>query len=201
MKKLIVATYNKGKLNEIKSILSNLPYEIISLQELGCNIHVIEDEPTFRGNALKKAIETMKLTGEIVMADDSGLEVSYLNGQPGVYSARFAGEGATDDENNAKLLDLLKDVPKSKRQAAFKCSIIMAYPDGTILESEGKCKGYITLSPRGNKGFGYDPIFKIAELGKTFAQLDSVTKNEISHRGRALRNLRKVLQKELINDI
>lgn len=197
MRRIIVATHNKGKLNEIREILCDFPYDIVSIDEAGYNINVVEDQTTFKGNALKKATETMKHTGEIVLADDSGLEVYYLNGQPGVYSARFAGENATDYDNICKLLKMLEGVPKKDRGAAFKCSIVMAYPNGHIIESEGICRGYIGLYPKGEDGFGYDPIFEIDDIGTTFAELDSESKNKISHRGKALRQLRNILIDEL----
>lgn len=195
MKRLIVATQNRGKLDEIKNILHDLPFEIVSIDEAGYDIDIVEDQPTFRGNALKKAMETMKHTGDIVLADDSGLEVYYLDGQPGVYSARFAGEKATDSERIYKLLGMLEGVPKEARGAAFKCSIVMAYPQGKTIEAEGVCEGYIATSPKGEDGFGYDPIFEIDDNGTTFAQLNPNMKNEISHRGRALKELREILLK------
>lgn len=196
MRRIIVATHNRGKLNEIREILRDLPFEIISVDEAGYDINVVEDQATFKGNALKKATETMKHTGEIVLADDSGLEVYYLNGQPGVYSARFAGENATDYDNLCKLLRMLEGVPRKDREAAFKCSIVMAYPNGRLVESEGICRGSIALSPKGEEGFGYDPVFEIDDIGTTFAELDPQLKNKISHRGKALRQLRNILIEE-----
>ncbi len=195
MKEVIVATHNMGKLKEIREILYGMPFDIISIEEGGYHIDIVEDRTTFEGNALKKAIETMKHTGKIVIADDTGLEVYYLNGQPGVYSARFAGENATDEENRIKLLRLLEGVPKEDRGAAFKCSIVMAYPDGRILKAEGACEGSIGFSPRGSNGFGYDSIFVIDDDGTTFAELAPEEKNKISHRGKALRQLRSILEK------
>ncbi len=197
MDRIIVATHNRGKLDEIREILYDIPLDIISIDEAGYDIHVIEDQPTFKGNASKKAVTTMRQTGEIVIADDSGLEVYYLNGQPGVYSARFAGEDATDDENMLKLLTMLKGVPKKDRGAAFKCYIVMAFPNGHLIEAEGICEGYIGFSPKGEKGFGYDPLFVIDDMGTTFAELDPETKNAISHRGKALRQLRAILRRQL----
>lgn len=196
MRRIIVATHNRGKLNEIREILRDLPFEIISVDEAGYDINVVEDQATFKGNALKKATETMKHTGEIVLADDSGLEVYYLNGQPGVYSARFAGENATDYDNLCKLLRMLEGVPRKDREAAFKCSIVMAYPNGRLVESEGICRGSIAFSPKGEEGFGYDPVFEIDDIGTTFAELDPQFKNKISHRGKALRQLRNILIEE-----
>ncbi|HHW70733.1 MAG TPA: XTP/dITP diphosphatase [Clostridiales bacterium] len=194
MDRIVVATHNKGKVREIREILKDIPFEIVSLDEIGYDIYVEEDQPTFEGNAFKKAIETMKHTGEITIADDSGLEVYYLNGQPGVCSARYAGSDATDEENIAKLLNALKGVPKESRHAVFRCSIVMAYPNGRILKSEGICKGRIGFTPRGSGGFGYDPIFVIDDKGTTFAQLEPDKKNKLSHRGKALRQLKSLLE-------
>ena len=197
MNRIIVATHNMGKLNELREILYDIPFDIISMDEAGYDIHIVEDQTTFRGNALKKAVETMRRTGEIVLADDSGLEVYHLSGQPGVYSARFAGENATDDENMFKLLRMLEGVPKNHRGAAFKCSIVIAYPNGRLIEAEGICEGYIGFSPKGQDGFGYDPIFVIDDMDTTFAELDPQIKNKISHRGKALRQIRAILNREL----
>ncbi len=194
MDRIVIATHNKGKVREIRRLLHDMPFEIVSLDEIGYDIYVEEDQLTFEGNAVKKAIETMKYTGEIAIADDSGLEVCYLNGQPGVYSARYAGNDATDEENMAKLLRELEGVPQRARHAVFKCSIVMVYPHGRILKAEGICEGRIGFTPKGSRGFGYDPIFVIDDRGTTFAQLEPDKKNKLSHRGKALRQLKSLLE-------
>jgi len=193
MEKIIVATKNQGKLEEIKEILADLPYMILSLKDVGLQVEIEEDQNTFEGNALKKAAEVMKLTGEIALADDSGLEVEALDKKPGVYSARFAGENATDEENNKKLLELMKDVPDHKRKAVFRCAIAMVFPDGRIIQVDGSCPGKIGYEERGTGGFGYDPLFIVDGLNKTFAELDAEQKNQISHRGLALKKLKEML--------
>ena len=187
MKKLIAATKNKGKINEIQEILSDMPFQVISMEEAGITKDIEEFGSTFEENALIKAEEVCKLTGEIVMADDSGLEVDALNGAPGIYSARFAGEGASDEDKNIKLLNMLKDVPFEKRGARFVCAIAVAYPDGKSFCVRGTCEGYIGFKSEGNNGFGYDPLFYMPEFNMTTAQLAPEEKHKISHRGKALR--------------
>lgn len=186
MKKFIVATRNKGKLKEIKEILDGFQFEVLSMEEAGIYKDIEEYGTTFEENALIKAEEVFRLTGEMVMADDSGLEVDYLNGAPGVYSSRFAGEGATDGDRNNKLLDLLRDVPFEKRTARFVCAIAVVLPDGRHFAVKGTCEGYIGFKPEGDNGFGYDPLFYIPQYDITIAQMRSEEKNAISHRGKAL---------------
>ena len=147
MKKFIVATRNNGKLNEIKEILSNFEYEVLSMTDVGISREVEESGTTFKENALIKAKAVWEITGETVMADDSGLEVDALNGAPGIYSSRFAGINATDGDRNKKLLDLLKGVPFDKRKARFVCAIAVVYPDGSNFVVEGVCEGYIAFAP------------------------------------------------------
>jgi XTP/dITP diphosphohydrolase len=195
MKKFIAATKNKGKIREISEILKNFPYDVLSMESIGINIDIEETGSTFEENALIKAKEINDITGEIVMADDSGLEVDYLNGAPGIYSARFAGEDATDEEKNIKLLDLLKNVPFEKRTARFVCVIAVAFPDGDSFTVKGTCEGYIASEPKGTNGFGYDPIFYVSQYRMTTAQMLSELKHEISHRGKALRLMVYELQK------
>ena len=190
---MILATNNKGKLMEIKKILKE--YEIYSLKEKNIDIDVVEDENTFYGNALKKAKEIYEISGEPVIADDSGLCVDALDGRPGIYSARYAGENATDSDKNNKLLSELKDVPEKDRTAHFTCAICCILPNGEKIEVEGICEGSIAFEPHGNGGFGYDPIFKYGD--KSYAELSSEEKDAISHRGKALRKLKAELEKYL----
>ncbi|NLO81798.1 MAG: XTP/dITP diphosphatase [Clostridiales bacterium] len=193
MRRIIAATNNPGKIKEIKQILNDLPFEILSLKDAGVNIRVTEDGSSFEENALKKAMEIFKYTGQAVLADDSGLEVMALGGQPGVYSARFAGENATDEENNAKLLKMLEAVPFERRQAVFRCVVVLVRPDASVLRATGACYGKIGFSPAGRNGFGYDPLFIVDGLGKTFAELTPEEKNVISHRGVALKKLKELI--------
>lgn len=195
MKKLIVATKNKGKLGEIAEILSRLPFEVISMEDAGINIDIEENGSTFEENALIKARTVAAASGEAAMGDDSGLEVDFLNGAPGIYSARFGGEGATDADKNVKLLGLLDAVPDNKRSARFVCAAAVVFPDRTELVVRGTCEGVIGHKPLGSNGFGYDPVFYLPEFKKTFAQLDSEEKNRISHRGKALRLVCEELRK------
>lgn len=197
MTKFIVATRNKGKLKEISEILKGLPFEIISMEEAGIDKEIEESGSTFEENAVIKAEEIFKATGEIVMADDSGLEVDFLDGAPGIYSARFAGEGAADADRNNKLLNLLKDVPFEKRTARFVCAVAVIMPDGRKFTVRGTCEGYIGFKPEGQNGFGYDPLFYLTDYDKTIAQLDSTEKNKISHRGRALKLMLEELKRIL----
>jgi XTP/dITP diphosphohydrolase len=185
MNKIIVlATRNAGKLKELQQLLNNFPVEIKSLSDFGPIPEVVEDGETFDDNAYKKAAFTAKALGLPAMADDSGLVVEALGGAPGVRSARFAGEDATDQENVKKLLAELQG--EENRRAAFECVISIAVPSGPALTYEGRCEGEITSEPKGSSGFGYDPIFFCPEFNKTFAELNSEEKNRVSHRGRAL---------------
>ena len=183
--RLVLATHNRGKVNELAVLLSPLRVEVLSLDNFPGVPEVEEDGDTFKANALKKALTVSLHTGEIALADDSGLEVDYLGGVPGVHSARFAGVGRGDLENNEKLLRLMKNVPPEKRTARFRCVVALATPEGRTFTTEGACEGIIGSLPRGSEGFGYDPLFVVPEFGKTFAELDMETKNRISHRGRA----------------
>lgn len=194
MKKLIIATNNKGKLKEIKEIFADMPYEILNLEDMGINIHVEEDADDFAGNSYKKAYEVCRVVNEMVLADDSGLEVDALDGLPGVYSARFAGENATDRENYEKLLTMMEGVPEEKRTAAFKCVVTLMTPDGNYVQAEGRCPGRISFEPSGSDGFGYDPVFIVDGYNRTMAELTMEEKNKKSHRGIALRNLKKMLK-------
>ena len=191
--KIIFATKNKGKLKEIKEIMSD-KYEILSIEEAGINIEIIEDGKTFEENALKKACAVMKECGEIVLADDSGLEIDYLNKAPGIYSARYMGEDTPYEVKNKKILELLDGVEEDKRTARFVCAIAAAIPNyGTITVKE-TIEGIIGYNISGKNGFGYDPIFYLPDRKKTTAELSMEEKNEISHRGKALIKMKKKLK-------
>lgn len=189
--KIVVATKNKGKIKELEYILRDLNVQIVSQRDMNIDVEVEEDGTTFEENALKKATEIMKLSGEVTLADDSGLEVDYLNGAPGIFSARYAGEGASDADRNNKLLAELKDVPFEKRTARFVCVIAAVWPDGRKIVTRGECHGIIHFKPVGNNGFGYDPIFFIPEYNRTMAELNSELKNKISHRAKAMELFKK----------
>ena len=186
MRKLVVATRNERKRRELAAILAGLPVEVVRLDAYPGAPDVEETGATFADNARLKALSAAGHTGEWAVADDSGLEVDALGGRPGVYSARFSGPGATDAANNALLLSLLKDVPPDQRTARFRCAIALASPEGETWVDEGTCEGVIAGAPRGEGGFGYDPLFIVPELGMTFAELPAEVKNRISHRARAL---------------
>ena len=187
--KLLAATGNKGKLDELKKILAGEGIEIISPDEVGGIPEVVEDKDTFEGNACKKALETAIAKNMTVFADDSGLEVEALNGEPGIYSARYA------DTNEARISKLLKNLKgESNRKANFTCVIALASPDGIIGTAEGKVFGTIAEEPYGNGGFGYDPVFIPEGFDKTFAEMDLAMKNKISHRSRAVLKLKEFLQ-------
>jgi XTP/dITP diphosphohydrolase len=188
---LVIATRNRNKLREFQEILRGLDIEIVSLDQFGPIPPVIEDGATFEENAYKKALHTAKILGVPALADDSGLVVEALSGQPGVYSARYAGENATDDENCRKLLFELADV--NDRKAYFQCVLSLAVPSGPALTYAGRCDGTIINEKRGDNGFGYDPIFLFDELQKTFAELSIDEKSKVSHRGKALAELKSEL--------
>jgi len=188
-KRLIVASHNLHKIREIKELTSHLKLQVVGLPEVGEFPPVVEDGETFRENARKKAVEIADLTGQYVLADDSGLEVDALGGRPGVHSARFAGEPVSDQRNNELLLEKLKEYPLEHRGASFRCVMALAGPQGEVEFSEGQCRGVILFEPRGNGGFGYDPLFFVPEVGLTFAELSPDMKNSMSHRYVALRNM------------
>ncbi len=185
---LVIATKNQNKLAEFREILKDSKIEIKSLDDFGPIPEVIEDGATFDDNAYKKAHHTARVLGLPAIADDSGLVVDALGGSPGVYSARYAGENATDSENCAKLLRELSG--KKDRKAHFSCVLSIAVPSGPALTYEGRCDGIILDEPRGNSGFGYDPLFYFEEYGKSFAELSMQEKNKVSHRGRALEEVK-----------
>jgi len=183
---IIVASRNSGKIGELEKLLSPLQIKILSLDDFPEVKEVEEDGETYRENAIKKVQAVVKATGKMALADDSGLEVNALQGQPGIKSARFAGEGATDHEKNLKLLRLMENVPDDERGATFVCHVAIAGPGGLLKVVEGSCRGTIIREPRGGGGFGYDPLFIPFGYNQTFAELFPEVKNRISHRGRAL---------------
>jgi XTP/dITP diphosphohydrolase len=187
--KLLVATGNRGKLKEIRRLLDGADIEIVGLDQLENPPDVVEDGDTFAVNARKKALEMAAFSGYLTLADDSGLVVDALDGAPGVYSARYAGEQGDDAANNARLLKEMDSVPDEKRQAAFHCVVALAWPDGRCETYDGQISGVILRSARGEDGFGYDPLFLVPEYGKTTAELSLDIKNRISHRGSALRKV------------
>ena len=184
---IVLATKNTGKVKEFQQLLKNFPVEIKNLNDFGPIPEVEEDGATFDDNAYKKAFFAAKVLGLPAIADDSGLVVEALEGAPGVKSARYGGENATDQENIDKLLRAMER--KTDRRAAFECVISIAVPSGPALTYEGRCEGEITTSPKGDSGFGYDPVFFYPEYGKTFAEISSEEKNRVSHRGKALREV------------
>ena len=192
--KVVLATRNRGKVSELQTLLKDMGVEVIAIDEAGKVPEIIEDGATFRENAMKKALVVSKATGLTAIADDSGLEVDALDGRPGVFSARYSGEGATDRKNYLKLLDEMQDVPDDKRTARFRCVMVACRPDGECISSEGSCEGRIIKEPRGTQGFGYDPVFVPEKDSRTMAELTKKEKNRISHRGRALRILKAELK-------
>ena len=190
--KIVVATKNQGKMREIKAILSDEKYEVLSMSDLGIDVEVEENSDTFTGNATKKAVEIMKLCNEITLADDSGLVVEALNGAPGVYSARYAGEHGDDLQNNLLLLKNMEN--KTNRKAKFVCAMALAFPDGKIINVEGEFHGLIDYEMKGTGGFGYDVLFYLPEYGMTSAEISSEEKNKISHRSKALQLIKDKLQ-------
>jgi XTP/dITP diphosphohydrolase len=192
--KIVFASSNEGKVKEINKMLEGMEIELVSLSNYSHVPEIVEDGKSFLENALKKAKIISEFTGEIVLADDSGLQVEVLGGEPGIYSARYAGEKATDAENNTKLLDKLKNIPQEKRTAFFSCVLVLYRIDGSYDYFEGKWNGQIIDERRGNNGFGYDPIFLVPELKMTAAELPAEIKNKISHRGQAFARLKKSLE-------
>jgi len=190
---LIVATRNRGKVREIRRALKGLGLRIYSLGDFSDVPEIEEDGKSFTENALKKARFYSKYFWKLTLTDDSGLEVDSLKGWPGIYSARYAGEKATSQENNQKLLREMEGISLSKRGARFRCVIAMVSPDGREAIAEESCKGRIGFKEKGRKGFGYDPLFILPKYGKTMAELSLEEKNRISHRGKALKKLRKII--------
>ena len=203
MYKIIFATGNEGKMKEIREILDELTFfgekvQILSMKEAGIDIDIIEDGTTFEENAMIKARAVAGAAKEaIVLADDSGLVIDYLNGEPGIYSARYLGKDTSYRVKNANLVQRLEGVPDEKRSARFVCAIAAVLPDGRELSTRGTIEGRIGYEEKGLNGFGFDPIFYVPEIGKYTAELSDEDKNRISHRGKALRAMREELEKEL----
>jgi len=197
--RVVVATFNPGKAREIAELLSGLSIEIVSLADYPSIPEPEEHGSSFAENAAIKARHACERTGEVALADDSGLEVDALGGRPGINSSRFAGPNAADAQRNALLLDMLSDTPDEQRTARFRCVAALATPAGEIQIFEGACEGYIVREPRGENGFGYDPIFYLPEFGKTMAELPPDVKNRISHRGQAISAATAALEKMVGN--
>ena len=196
--RLIIATKNKGKFREIKRVLKGIKVKIASLDDLNENIRMREDGKSFFENAAKKAAAvSRRYPFDLVAADDSGLEVKYLNNRPGILSKRYSGKGSTDLKNNSKLLKELKGVVRKERKAKFRCVVALAYGKSIIKKFEGGVSGYISSKPLGSGGFGYDPVFYLPSYKKSMAQISFKKKNEISHRAMAFRKLKKYLVKYL----
>ncbi len=195
MKKIIFATGNENKMVEIRMILADCGYEILSMKQAGIDIDVVEDGSTFEENAIIKAKAISAVAGDdcVVLADDSGLEVDYLNKEPGIYSARYEGVDTPYAIKNQKIIDRLEGVPDEKRTARFVCAIAAAFPDGRVETRRGTIEGRIGYKEAGENGFGYDPIFYVPGFGKTTAELSPEEKNKVSHRGNALRMIKEVL--------
>ena len=200
MKKIMIASTNSGKISEIRAAFQGLTVEIHSLTEFGAIPEVEETGKTFAENAFLKAQYYVNQTGMACLADDSGLEVDVLAGSPGVFSARFAGERATDADNNRKLLAKMQGVPTEQRSARFRCVLTFLDIDGTVITADGVCEGRILEAPRGEGGFGYDPLFYLPELGATLSEISIAEKNAVSHRGQALRILAKKLTQYFIQE-
>ena len=199
MKKVIFATGNQGKMKEIREILGDLDIELLSLKDAGIHADIVEDGKTFEENAIIKAEAIRKMTNCLVLADDSGLEVDYLDKAPGIYSARFMGEDTSYRIKNKAIIDKLAGVPDEKRTARFVCAIAAAFPDGKTITRRGTIEGIIGYEERGENGFGYDPIFFLPEYGKSTAELSPEEKNTISHRGNALRLIKEVINENTDN--
>jgi len=197
MLEILITTNNAGKIKEIKDILVDSDVRILTIEDFPYLPKVKEDGQTFQENALKKACQISQYTGKVCLSDDSGLEIDYLKGEPGIYSARW---GNSDEDRIHKVLKLLEDVPKDKRNAKFVCVLVLAFPDGRTYIVKEECKGNISLNSRGKYGFGYDPIFIIPEYNQTFAELGQKIKNKISHRGKALKKMIKIINKFVVSE-
>ena len=194
MRKLVFATGNQVKMKEIREILADMALEILSMKEAGVNLDIQEDGTTFEENAVIKAKAVQEATGELTLADDSGLEIDYLNGEPGVYSARYLGEDTSYRIKNANLIQRLEGVPMEQRTARFVCVIAAAFPDGRVETARATIEGVIGYEERGENGFGYDPIFYVPEFHCSTAELSPEQKNAVSHRGKALRQMKEILR-------
>ncbi len=198
MKKIVVASNNAHKIKEIKQIMADTDYEIVSMKDMGIDIEIEENGTSFYENALIKAKAIKDKCNEIVMADDSGLVVDYLNGEPGIYSARYMGENTSYDIKNSAIIKLLENAKDDERNARFVASIVCVFPNGKVIDSQATMEGVIAKEIKGNQGFGYDPILYIPEKKKTSAELSDEEKNQISHRGKALKLIKEKLLKEVI---
>lgn len=198
-KKLIFATTNEGKMKEIRMILADLGMEIFSLKDMNINVDIEENGKTFEENAIIKAKAICELTGEMVLADDSGLEVDYMDKAPGVYSARYLGEDTPYSVKNQTIIDNLKDAKGEERSARFVCAIAAAFPDGRVLTTQATIEGYIGYEEKGTNGFGYDPLMYVPEYDMTTGQMEPEMKNKISHRGKALELMKEKLGYENFN--
>ncbi|MFC2059256.1 RdgB/HAM1 family non-canonical purine NTP pyrophosphatase [Chloroflexota bacterium] len=196
-RKLLLATNNKGKLREYLALFEGLPLSLVTLAEQGINAEVEETHPSLEGNAVAKATEYAALSGLATLADDSGLEVDALGGEPGPLSRRYAGENASDSERIDYILAKLNGIPWEKRGARFRCVIAVAAPSGQIETCQGECEGFITFEPKGEEGFGYDPVFYLPKLDKRMAELSLEEKNKVSHRARAAQKARPILTRLL----
>ena len=197
MQRVIFATGNADKMREIREILSDLPVEVVSMNEAGIVADVVEDGSTFEENAIIIAKAIMEIAHEVVLADDSGLEIDYLNKEPGIYSARYMGEHTSYRIKNANLIERLNGVPDEKRTARFVCAIAAAFPDGSVETTYGTIEGRIGYEEKGENGFGYDPIFYVPEFGCTTSELTEEQKNAVSHRGNALQLMKPILKEKM----
>lgn len=195
---MIFATGNMGKMKEIKAILGDIGEEILSMKEAGIDMNIVEDGSTFEENAIIKAKAVMERTGQLALADDSGLEIDALNKEPGIYSARYMGEDTPYEIKNSNLIERMKGIKGKDRSARFVCVIAAAFPDGEIITTRGTIEGVIAEEPAGENGFGYDPIVYVPEYGMTTGQMDPDAKNAISHRGKALTAMKKILEERKI---
>lgn len=201
-RRIVFATGNENKMKEIRMILEDLGLEILSMKEAGVDVDIVEDGMSFEENAEIKARAVARvLTNDIVLADDSGLEIDYLDKAPGIYSARFAGEDTSYDIKNRILLDRLEGVPDEERTARFVCAVAAVFPDGTVSVVRKTIEGRIAEEAAGDNGFGYDPIFYVPEYGCTTAEMKPEQKNELSHRGKALRAMREILKEKIGEDM
>lgn len=197
METIIFATKNKGKIKEINAILADMDVNVISMEDAGITIDVVEDGTTFEENSMKKAVQIMEVSGKITLADDSGLEIDYMDKAPGVYSARFMGEETPYEARFKAIFEKLEGVPEEKRTARFVSCIAAAFPDGRRLTTYDTVEGIIGYEVKGENGFGYDPIFYVPDKGRYMAELSAEEKNAISHRGKALGKMKELLKKEL----
>jgi len=198
-KKIIFATGNEGKIKEIKMIFEDTQWEVLSMKDVGIQVDVEENGNSFEENAIIKAKAIAKYCKEIVLADDSGLVVDALNGEPGIYSARYMGEDTSYVIKNENILDRMKDFKGEKRSARFICAVAASFPDGQVITTQGVMEGEIAQCSSGENGFGYDPIFYLPQYQSTSAELDPKIKNQISHRGKALEKMKEILRNENIN--